>query len=212
MFDDVVSLLTLWEAELTMEMTLDWKQRNLTRRCSLQRNQYPLWTSIVIYLPIYPFSSPLSNEVATFKPSWILYSVISTHSNSERVGRASSVRSSRLQRRGLVSHLWVRTQKIVYLKKKGIKYNCGKKKLWRSIRSIHVFDSISTTALEVGLSLGSCTQQPAITSPMKCTSWLSEGIGGRPPSRTVNITELSFFFDENGILSVKIYTEGIQDQ
>ena len=75
----------------------------------------------------------------------------------------------------------------------------------------HVFDSISTTALEVGLRLGSCTQQSSITFPMKCTSWLSEGIGGRPPSRTVNITELSFFFDENGILSVKIYAEGIQD-
>ena len=98
-----------------------------------------------------------------------------------------------------------------------------KKILWRSanradiiisyiaLTSSIVFRSnVSRTALEVGLSLGSCFQQLSITSPTKYASLLSGGIGGRPPVKTENITELSSFFGENGTLFVKICVEGIQ--
>lgn len=70
--------------------------------------------------------------------------------------------------------------------------------------------SASAAALEVGRLAGVESQQFWTSSARLAMSMISCGTTGRPPSRTKNMTELSFFFWLNGIFPVKIYVIACQ--
>ena len=83
---------------------------------------------------------------------------------------------------------------------------------WRSLSTlgiiVHTPDAPvlnrSVIALDGGRFVGSWSQHSWTSPPTRSFSFKKAGSPGRPPSRTKNITELSFFFWLNGILPVRI--------